>query len=456
MFARAALQLTSPLLDKGFTKAVRRMRCSTAPILALFFCIAAGLCPAYAQVYHVQEMNTTRIQSLDRRHTAVILVGGILEEHGPYLPSYADGYVNEFIAQQVANAIAARPGWKVLMFPPIPLGSSGANDIGGKLRFPGTYDVREPTLRAVFVDLASDLGDQGFRWIFVLHNHGGPTHRLALDQVADFFRATYGGHMVNLWEIRPPTSERLSALMAAHGLDSSGEDGFSIHAGAHETSRLLSVRPDLVDPAYKQAPPLTGRNFGDLRRIAAAPDWPGYFGSPRLSSKEYGDEWIRIVAQTQAEYALKILDGLDERSVPRWTIFSGRLPRFLLSPAALWLAFGLTILWLVLVARSVFRFLEWHQALRRRDRWTAKALFRDMFPLLLAVLAAVFVVRALPILGFPLSMLRLAPDVSHTLLLLACVTLLLSFAKLAIIAAVFVKTKKAARVARQMGAFPLY
>jgi creatinine amidohydrolase/Fe(II)-dependent formamide hydrolase-like protein len=50
--------------------------------------------------------------------------GGILEEHGPYLPSYADGYVNERVATALGDAIAKRPGWKVLLFPPIPLGVS--------------------------------------------------------------------------------------------------------------------------------------------------------------------------------------------------------------------------------------------------------------------------------------------------------------------------------------------
>lgn len=443
MLASAPFQRNSPLPAVTFTRDLRRPQRLSMRILVLFFCTAVAPCTAAAQIYHVQEMNTTQIQGLDRLHTAAILVGGILEEHGPYLPSYTDGYVNEFIAEQVANAIAARPGWKVLMFPSIPLGSSGANGIGGKLRFPGTYDVRESTLRAVFVDIASDLGDQGFRWIFVLHLHGAPQHRRALDQAGDYFRATYGGHMVNLWEIWPPEiSEHLSTLRSAQNLDPSGEEGFSIHAGGYEASRILSVRPDLVDPGYKQARPLTGRNFGDLMRIGKAQDWPGYFGSPRLASKEFGDEWMRSVAKTDAEYALKILDGLDERSVPQWTLTSGFFLGFLFGPAFLWLTFGLTLLWLFLVARSMFRFSNWHRALRECDRSTANLLFRRIFPLLLALLAAALTLLALPTLGYPLSLLRLAPDVGHTLLLLASVTLLLGFAKLAVIAAVFVRAKK--------------
>ncbi len=114
------------------------------------------------------------------------------------------------------------------------------------------------------------------------------------------------------------TSAHLAALRSAKGLDPSGEEGFSIHAGGYETSRMLAVRPDLVDPAYKQARPLTGHNFDDLTRIGKAPDWPGYFGSPRLASKEFGDEWMRSVAKADAEYAMN-LSGLCAVNKPQWT-----------------------------------------------------------------------------------------------------------------------------------------
>jgi hypothetical protein len=46
----------------------------------------AATCPAAAQVLDVRELDTRQIDALDRSHT----VGGILEEHGPYLPAYSD------------------------------------------------------------------------------------------------------------------------------------------------------------------------------------------------------------------------------------------------------------------------------------------------------------------------------------------------------------------------------
>jgi hypothetical protein len=70
----------------------------------------------FGQIYHVKEMNTEQIKALDRDKTVVLLPGGILEEHGPYLPSFTDGYRNERLTEALANAIVERPGWKVLSF----------------------------------------------------------------------------------------------------------------------------------------------------------------------------------------------------------------------------------------------------------------------------------------------------------------------------------------------------
>ncbi|MGH7714042.1 MAG: hypothetical protein ACREOG_22370, partial [Gemmatimonadaceae bacterium] len=47
---------------------------------------------AVAQLYRLAEMNTEQIRALDRARTVIIMPGGILEQHGPYLPSYSDGY----------------------------------------------------------------------------------------------------------------------------------------------------------------------------------------------------------------------------------------------------------------------------------------------------------------------------------------------------------------------------
>jgi len=282
--------------------------------LALVF-FASFATQAFAQIYHVKEMNTEQIRGLDREKTVVILPGGILEQHGPYLPSFTDGYMNERLTQDLANAIVERPGWKVLVFPIIPLGAGGANEIGEKYVFPGSYAVRPSTLRAVFMDLATELGEQGFRWIFVIHLHGAPNHHRALDEAGDYFHDSYRGHMVNVFGlIRPELGEQRRKLMSEQERQ---EDGFSLHGSMVETSEILFLRPDLVNPAYTTALPHAGRTMDDLIQIAKAEHWPGYFGSPRLASAAFGAQVWKMTSSLFVELALKILDGFDYRQIKR-------------------------------------------------------------------------------------------------------------------------------------------
>ncbi len=291
----------------------------------MFAVIGAMACGAVnAQIHRVAQMNIDQIRALDKQKTVVILPGGMLEEHGPHLPSFTDGYSNEWLTQELAEAIVERPGWAALVFPIIPLGHAGGNEIGGRYVFPGTYSIRRTTLRAVFMDLATELGEQGFRWIFVTHGHGSPYHNLMLDQAGDYFRDVYGGTMVNLHGLEP-TAEQLADLeLTPPDLSLSDSERKEIgvrddHAGFEETSRLMFLRPDLVDSGYLTLPPLAANDLGGLFRIAGAPNWPGYVGSPRLATAAHGARLQQYRATLNRALVLAILGGLDEREIGRFS-----------------------------------------------------------------------------------------------------------------------------------------
>ena len=267
-----------------------------------------------AQIYDMREMNTTEIAALDLQKTVVIIPGGVLEEHGPYLPSYTDGYSNEYLARRVGEAIVARPGWTVLIFPQLPIGDGGANQVAKKHVFPGTYHLHFSTLRAVFMDIASELGEAGFRRIFVISGHGAIQHQLAIDQASDFFNDTYSGTMVHLTGVIAP-----ARVLPQLGLtnDEAAENGFDVHGGMNETSRMLFIRPDLVRPGYKTAQPHSGTTWRDLVSRGGAATWPGYFGSPRLASAARGAEIMHAQSEEMSKLALSILDGFEHRTLQR-------------------------------------------------------------------------------------------------------------------------------------------
>jgi len=287
----------------------------TFPILlaALWFTASAQ-----AQVYELADLNTEQIRALDRAKTVVLIPGGILEEHGPYLPSYSDGIFSLAYSRELANAIVSRPGWNVLMFPQIPLGVGGANSLGGKDVFPGSYTVRLSTLRTVYMDLTSTLGEQGFRWIFVVFMHDGPENHLALEQASDYFHDVYSGTMVHLYDLKPihDCCDTANRMLTGEQL---AENGFTVHGGIGEHSEMLFLRPDLVAPAVHSAPSTRAKDFADMVQIARLDGWPGYWGAPRYASAAFGADSFHKIAEKMSGLALQVLDGLEWRKIPRFS-----------------------------------------------------------------------------------------------------------------------------------------
>jgi hypothetical protein len=167
----------------------------------------------------------------------------------------------------------------------------------------------------VYMDLATALGEQGFRWIFVVNSDGSPKHSVVNDQACDYFRDTFGGHMVHVTGLLTASAP----LDSIAGKALASEDGFTVHAGLGEHAQAMALRPDLVPATIKNAPSITAKDFPDLVRIAHRPEWPGYFGAPRHASAALGRALLARNLRAPIEAAMKILDGADERTMPRYS-----------------------------------------------------------------------------------------------------------------------------------------
>ena len=267
----------------------------------------------FAQILKVAELSARDLENLNRDQTIVIMPGGILEEHGPYLPAFNDGYLNAWLAKRMAEAIIANRGGTVLMFPTIPLGAGIPEDFAGLSPFSGSYTVRPETLRSVYMDLASALGDDGFRKIFVISKHGAPQHNTALLEAAEYFNDRYTGTMVILTSL---IYEGAIDTPIIFDEEEQKEHGLIVHAGGEETSQALFLQPQLVAEDYVEAKPYHAATTTDLIRIAKAPDWPGYFGSPRLATSTKGAAMVEHRSKLLIELALRILDGYDWTTLP--------------------------------------------------------------------------------------------------------------------------------------------
>lgn len=166
------------------------------------------------------------------------------------------------------------------------------------------------------MDLAIELGEQGFKNIFIIHSHGAPNHQRALDQSAAFFNETYNGKMVNLLGI---AALPFSWFDAANAKEQEKEDGMKMHGGMSETSSMLYIVPHLVDSTYKYAVPFPGKDMQALITIAKVPTWKGYFGSEKIASAAYGQQAWKLNAKDCLKYVFDILDNkINIDTIPKF------------------------------------------------------------------------------------------------------------------------------------------
>jgi len=279
-------------------------------------------------IHKLEELSTTALDTLDRERTAVIITMSPLEQHGPHLPLGVDAFTAQHFAGTLAERIVAeRPGWEVVLAPPLYLGSFTFDDVG-------TVNVRQRVVRDALVDYGSALARAGFRYILVANGHAGPGHVVALEEAArrvsrkhGVMMASFTGHLA--WEfLRGKYLPRVETALGRPLTDTERE-AFSedAHGGWWETSMMLLLRPDLVDDGYKDLPPA---RYSPMERLR--PNYPlknggqGYVGHPALGDPAFARASSQVLAEAAMELVHGLLDGRFSPGAHRSPFF--RIPFF--------------------------------------------------------------------------------------------------------------------------------
>ena len=273
----------------------------------------------------LEEMSTPALDALDRARTVVVLTVSPLEEHGPHLPIGVDAIAARHFAEALSEQLtAARPGWTALLAPTLHLGSFTFDAVG-------TVKVRQRVVRDAVVDYGRSLARAGFRYILVANGHGGPGHLTALEEASAIvarrhrvMMASVSGHLA--WQfLRGRYTDKIVAALGRPLTDDERQAfGDDAHGGWWETSLMLLIRPDLVDPSYRTLPPARYS-----LRERAIPNFPlrnggqGYVGHPALADPAFA----RAASEVLMADAMELVEGLlDGRVAPA----AGRSPFFLL------------------------------------------------------------------------------------------------------------------------------
>ncbi|MHB0886009.1 MAG: creatininase family protein [Bacillota bacterium] len=291
-----------------------------------------------ARVVEYIRQTLPQLQALDRDKTVALMSVSPIEVHGPHLPVGTDVYISENLRQRhIAEIERRHPDFTLLVMPPLFAGADPL-PVGGSINVPALV------LEGLVVAFAAGLAAQGFRYLLISDNHGGPRHQMAIEAAARTAWRKHRFYVINPFglEFRMMVQHD-PALMKATGLDPGqiGDDP-DVHAGTNETSLMMATDLALIDPGYPGVPTsvptkgpgalatigrvlaaLGGRVLGrDLEHLDATLAWTGkkgftpYMGAPAKATMQAGEAMYRARVNVAMDLLDRALRGEELKITP--------------------------------------------------------------------------------------------------------------------------------------------
>ena len=282
------------------------------------------------KVKEYARLTITDLAALDKENTVFFLAVSPLEAHGPHLPVGTDIFVAEELQRRYMETLHQEyPHLTLVKMPTLHIGSDA-------LPYKGSLSVPAAHLRGVLLAYAKGLSSQGFKYLFLSDNHGGPRHQMAIESAARKAWKKYSLHMVNPFgHVFRLMVENDPDFLKETGLTSGtcGDDSDS-HAGTNETSLFLALNAEQELPGYREVaaslPPapakpiiLASRLAGIFSRKARrelihlantlgwanSPDMLPYMGAPARAAKEAGEAMLTARVKIAMELFRRTLKG---------------------------------------------------------------------------------------------------------------------------------------------------
>lgn len=291
-----------------------------------------------------ERITKKRFDQIDRQRAVVLVTCSPLEVHGPHLPLGADALEGEGLAERMLRFLPETHRDRTFLKLPFIYAASDP------VPQPGSIGFRVSTIVAMLEDLGRSLAAQGFRHVVVSNFHGSPRHFLAIETACDRVSKECGIQMAGLFSLMLTRLEVEGSELGhvlGHLPGVSPEDFSSdTHGGLVETSQLLALHPELIDPEYKDLP---RRDVGMWRAengeaklekagkgLLALPRMFEHFkaglhffsdetysGQPGKASAELGEGFLDILGSKAAEAMTDLLDGnldADDCHSPVWKL----------------------------------------------------------------------------------------------------------------------------------------
>ncbi|HEM47552.1 MAG TPA: hypothetical protein ENO23_10975, partial [Alphaproteobacteria bacterium] len=199
-----------------------------------------------------ETLTKKQFDAIDRREAVVLVTCSPLEVHGPHLPLGADALEGEGLAEHLLRFLPERHRRRTFLELPFIYAATDT------VPQPGSLYFRPSTTIRVLEDLGRTLAAQGFRHVMVSNFHGGPRHFVAIEKACHRVHRRYGLRMASIFSLlisrltngSSSLEDVLGGIPGVHAPDLDGDT----HGGLVETSQLLALHGEWVDPDYERLP----------------------------------------------------------------------------------------------------------------------------------------------------------------------------------------------------------
>jgi len=193
-------------------------------------------------VRNYADLTFTELKKINPVKVICLMTVSPLEVHGPHLPLGTDVYIGEKLQQEYCKALLKQyPDFELLLLPPL---FAGCDSLPVK----GSITIRAKTLERFLLDMAGQLSKQGFKYLVICDNHGGPSHQIAMEVASRKAWRRNDFYLINPFNViyRMMVRHDKNFLQAINLSPGNCGDDADTHAGTNETSLMLATNPELV------------------------------------------------------------------------------------------------------------------------------------------------------------------------------------------------------------------
>jgi creatinine amidohydrolase/Fe(II)-dependent formamide hydrolase-like protein len=277
-----------------------------------------------------ETLTKKQFDEIDREQAVVLVTCSPLEVHGPHLPLGADLLEGEGLVERCLRFLPERHQNR--SFLKLPFVYAACDPVPQ----PGSVAFRASTIISVIEDLGRSLAAQGFRNVLISNFHGSPRHFLAIEVACHRVSRATGIQMLCIFSAMLTRlgvqGSELGDVLGHHDGVEKQDFANDTHGGLVETSQLLALHPEWVDPDHKDLPrrsvdlwvaeqgrarsPHAGNGLRALPKLLARlKDSIHYFteetysGDPAKASAELGERFLETLGSQAADLVAELLDG---------------------------------------------------------------------------------------------------------------------------------------------------